>query len=129
MSNSSNNEAKAFTKECVFLAFINLLKEKNPNANIILANLLVVDAKRLVETLEKEITLTEATKEELLIDGISVNVARNSLELNKDEVIKSMKEDFIDTMNKSIYMNDLKIKNSLFTKFKRSLIRIFSPLL
>lgn len=29
MSNSSNNEAKAFTKECVFLAFINLLKEKN----------------------------------------------------------------------------------------------------
>ena len=47
------------------LEVYNLLKEKNPNANIILANLLVVDAKRLVETLEKEITLTEATKEEL----------------------------------------------------------------
>ena len=53
----------------------------------------------------------------------------NGVWIYKDEVIKSMKEDFIDTMNKSIYMNDLKIKNSLFTKFKRSLIRIFSPLL
>ena len=47
------------------LEVYNLLKEKNPNANIILANLLVVDAKRLVETLEKEITLTKATQEEL----------------------------------------------------------------
>ena len=47
------------------LEVYNLLKEKNPNANIILANLLVVDAKRLVETLEKEITLTEATQKEL----------------------------------------------------------------
>ena len=29
MSNSANNEAKAFTQECIFLALINLLQEKN----------------------------------------------------------------------------------------------------
>ncbi len=43
----------------------NLLKGKNPNANIILANLLSVDPQKLVETLEKTITLVEETKEEL----------------------------------------------------------------
>ena len=43
----------------------NLLKGKNPNANIILANLLSVDPKKLVETLEKTISPLEETKEEL----------------------------------------------------------------
>ena len=43
----------------------NLLKGKNPDANIILANLLSVDPQKLVETLEKTISLAEEAKEEL----------------------------------------------------------------
>ena len=43
----------------------NLLKGKNPDANIILANLLSVDPQKLVETLEKSISLAEEAKEEL----------------------------------------------------------------
>ena len=42
-----------------------LLKGKNPNANIILANLLTVDPRRLVETLEKTVSFEEEIKEEL----------------------------------------------------------------
>ena len=53
----------------------------------------------------------------------------NGVWIYNDDVIKEMKEDFIDTMNKSIYMNNEKIKNNLFKRFIRSLIRIFSPLL
>lgn len=40
-----------------------------------------------------------------------------------------MKNDFITTMDKSIYMNEIKHKDNLFNKFIRSIVRIFSPLL
>ena len=43
----------------------NLLKAKNPNANIILANLTIVDAEKLVETLEKNVSLVKDDQEKL----------------------------------------------------------------
>lgn len=53
----------------------------------------------------------EATKEELLIDGISVNVVRNSLELNKDEVIKLEKEMYAKLLKDEKF---LKIEAAMF---------------
>ncbi len=43
----------------------NLLKDKNPNANIILANLNIVDAPKLLETLEKNVSITKVAQQEL----------------------------------------------------------------
>ncbi|MBE6145029.1 MAG: hypothetical protein E7171_00245 [Firmicutes bacterium] len=53
----------------------------------------------------------EATKEELLIDGISVNVVRNSLELNKDEAIKLEKEMYAKLLKDEKF---LKIEAAMF---------------
>lgn len=46
-----------------------------------------------------------------------------------DDIILDMKKDFINTMNKSQYMNREKQKNSLMTKLINVLVKIFSPLL
>lgn len=46
-----------------------------------------------------------------------------------DEVFKEMKKDYLKTIGKSIYMNEVKIKNGITKRFLRSIIRIFAPLL
>lgn len=53
----------------------------------------------------------------------------NGVWIYNDKVILDMKDDFISTINKSIYMNNEKIKDNLFNRFVRSIVRIFSPLL
>ena len=53
----------------------------------------------------------------------------NGVWIYNDKVILDMKKDFIETMNKSIYMNEVEIKNSLFKKVLRAIVRIFAPLL
>lgn len=53
----------------------------------------------------------------------------NGVLIYKDKIIEDMKQDFINTQNKSLYMNEKKVKNNLFTRFIRSIVRIFSPLL
>ena len=53
----------------------------------------------------------------------------NGVWIYKDESLKDIKNDLIDTMNNSIYMNDEKIKDNLLAKFIRMIVRIFSPLL
>lgn len=53
----------------------------------------------------------------------------NGVWIYDDEVILKMKEDFIETMNASIYMNDKEIKDNLLNRFIRAIVRIFSPLL
>ena len=53
----------------------------------------------------------------------------NGVWIYKDEIINQMKEDFEIIKEKSELMNDKKIKNNLFKKVLRSIVRIFSPLL
>ena len=53
----------------------------------------------------------------------------NGVWIYNDKVILDMKKDFIETMDKSIYMNEIEIKNSLFKKVLRAIVRIFAPLL
>lgn len=53
----------------------------------------------------------------------------NGVWMYKDPSISKMKEDFTETMNKSIYMNEIKRKDKLFNRFIRAIVRIFSPLL
>lgn len=53
----------------------------------------------------------------------------NGVWMYNEEIIKEMKKNFIDTQNKSIYMNEINIKNNLFRRFIRAIVRIFSPLL
>jgi len=53
----------------------------------------------------------------------------NGVWIYKDESLKDIKNDLIDTMDNSIYMNDEKIKDNLLAKFIRMIVRIFSPLL
>ena len=53
----------------------------------------------------------------------------NGVWIYNDRAILDMKEDFINTMNSSIYMNDEKIKNNIFSKLIRIIVRVFSPLL
>lgn len=53
----------------------------------------------------------------------------NGVWIYKDSSILKMKDDFIETMNKSIYMNGIKKKDKLFNRFIRAIVRIFSPLL
>lgn len=68
---------------------------------------------KLISVLKESIKEEDvvATKEELIIDGISVNVVRNSLELNKDEVIKLEKE-----------MNSKLLKDDKFLKIEAELL-------
>lgn len=53
----------------------------------------------------------------------------NGVWIYNDKVILDMKEDFINTQNESIFMNNEKIKVNFFRKLIRKIIKIFSPLL
>ena len=53
----------------------------------------------------------------------------NGVWMYNDKVILDMKKDFLDTCDKSLLMNNQKIKDNLFTRVIRSIVRIFSPLL
>lgn len=47
---------------------------------------------------------------------------------NDPEILKA-KEDFLDTLNKSIYINDIKYKDNIFKKLLLSILKFFEPLL
>ena len=53
----------------------------------------------------------------------------NGIWIYNDKVIPEMKQDFIDTMNKSQCINDEKPKHKFMAKFVNILVKIFSPLL
>ena len=53
----------------------------------------------------------------------------NGVWIYNDKAIMDMKKDFIETQNKSIYMNDKVVKDNILTKIIRSIVKIFSPLL
>ena len=53
----------------------------------------------------------------------------NGVWIYNDNAILDIKQDFIQTMEKSQYMNEVKQKDNLFTKFINVLVKIFSPLL
>lgn len=53
----------------------------------------------------------------------------NGVWMYNDTSIKEMEKDFIETMDKSICINELKIKEKLINRFIRAILRIFSPLL
>lgn len=53
----------------------------------------------------------------------------NGVWIYNDSVILDMKKDFLKTVEQSIYMNEVKIKDNLFNKLIKSVVRIFSPLL
>ena len=53
----------------------------------------------------------------------------NGVWIYNDNSLYDMKQDFIQTMNKSIYMNDKPVKDRLINRFIRAIVRIFSPLL
>lgn len=53
----------------------------------------------------------------------------NGVWIYNDKVIMDMKQDFIDTMNKSQQTSNIKPKRRLFAKFIYILVKIFSPLL
>jgi len=53
----------------------------------------------------------------------------NGVWMYKTDCLKDIKEDMLDTMEKSIYINPENIKVNLFKRFIRSIVRIFAPLL
>lgn len=53
----------------------------------------------------------------------------NGVWIYKDDVILDIKDDFIKTMNESICMNKVVIKDSIVKKIIRTFVRIFSPML
>ena len=53
----------------------------------------------------------------------------NGVWIYNDEVVLDMKEDYLDTINKSIEININSIKDKLINKIIRILVKIFSPLL
>ncbi len=53
----------------------------------------------------------------------------NGVWIYNDKTILDMKKDFIDTMEQSIYMNEEEFKDNLISRFIKSIVRIFSPLL
>lgn len=53
----------------------------------------------------------------------------NGVWIYNDQVIMDLKNDFLATLEQSIYMNDVKVKESLLNKLVESIVRIFSPLL
>lgn len=53
----------------------------------------------------------------------------NGIWIYNDKCLFDMKEDFVWTMSKSIYMNDIKVKDKLINRFIKAIVRIFSPLL
>lgn len=53
----------------------------------------------------------------------------NGIWMYNDPTIMDMKKDFDDTIKESLYMNDIYFKDNLLSKFIRSVVRIFAPLL
>jgi cardiolipin synthase len=53
----------------------------------------------------------------------------NGVWLYKTQCIADIKADMLDTMDKSICIDEKTIKTTLFQRFIRSIVRIFSPLL
>ena len=53
----------------------------------------------------------------------------NGVWMYKTDCLKDIKEDMLDTMEKSIYINPENIKVNLAKRFIRSIVRIFAPLL
>lgn len=53
----------------------------------------------------------------------------NGVWVYNDQVILDMKQDYLESLEKSIYMNNIKAKDKLFIKLIKSVVRIFSPLL
>lgn len=53
----------------------------------------------------------------------------NGLWIYNDPCILDMKKDFISTMEKSQYMNNVNFKNNIFARFVNIIVKIFSPLL
>ncbi len=53
----------------------------------------------------------------------------NGVVIYKDKIIKDMKNDFLETMNESEYIDKEKGKDNLIKRFIKSIVRIFSPLL
>ena len=53
----------------------------------------------------------------------------NGVWIYNDDVILDMKKDFIDTIEKSIFMNEVNQKNTIFSRIIRTIVRVFSPLL
>ena len=53
----------------------------------------------------------------------------NGVWIYNDKIIHDMKSDFMTSLDKSIYMNEVKTKNKLVNRLIRSIVRIFSPLL
>ena len=53
----------------------------------------------------------------------------NGVWMYKTDCLKDIKEDMLDTMEKSIYINPENIKVNLLKRFIRSIARIFAPLL
>lgn len=53
----------------------------------------------------------------------------NGVWIYNDSEILKMKEDFLETLDKSIYINENEIKENIFKKLIRIIVRIFSPLL
>lgn len=53
----------------------------------------------------------------------------NGVWIYNDSVIKDIKQDYINTLEKSKLMNEQQYKDNLIKRFIRSIVRIFSPLL
>ena len=53
----------------------------------------------------------------------------NGVWLHKTKCIGDIKADMLDTMEKSIFIEQSMVKTTLFQRFLRSIVRIFAPLL
>ena len=53
----------------------------------------------------------------------------NGVWLHKTKCIDDIKADMLDTMGKSIFIEQSMVKITLFQRFLRSIVRIFAPLL
>lgn len=53
----------------------------------------------------------------------------NGVWIYNDKVILDMKQDYLESLEKSIYMNNIKVKDNLLNRLIKSVVRIFSPLL
>ena len=53
----------------------------------------------------------------------------NGVWIYKDPVILDIKQDLIESMNNSLFMNEIEFKDNILFKLIRSIVRIFSPLL
>lgn len=53
----------------------------------------------------------------------------NGIWIYNDQIILDMKKDYLQTLEKSIFMNEKEIKNGIFRRALRTIVRIFAPLL